>query len=1085
MIAFPVVSSEALWGLLTGALGSLVLVTGIAFPILKRQFSRQREQLRSEHERWSLVLEANHDGIFDADIRTRSAFYSPHWFAQLGYHPKELPSTYETWLQRVHPDDRLRVEKQIADYLAHRAATCESEYRLRHRNGHWCWIHLRAQAVWDERGRAVRLVGSNADITARKQAEADLKASEALMSTFLENNPALTFIKDEEGRLIYANRKPFPDYPGEVADLIGKLDSEIWPPELAAQIHAADLAAFQSETAQESVDTFVLPNGSVCELLATKFAFRDAGGRRFLGGMVLDVTERRNAAEAVHKSEERHRELFERNPLPAWIYNTETFRICEVNEAAIAHYGWSREEFLRLRVDDIRLPDEAAALEAALAKLSSHEPSGPWRHRRKDGSTIWVEIAVQDLRSTSSPLRLSLMLDITARIHAEDEIRFAHDRLETLVEERTTELRESKLKWKALVETLPQIVWAAGPGGEADYMSPRAAEFTGLPLADLQGGKWLNLVHPHDRERVGALWQASISSGSRFDVEVRLRSKSGDYRWYKNLGVPVRDASGRINRWIGTGTDIEDQKRSEGALEDAVARRTLELAEARDRAEAATRAKSQFLAAMSHEIRTPMNGVIGMASLMLDTDLTSQQRCFMDTIRSSGEALMTVINDILDLSKIEAGRLALEQTPFDLSTLLDEATELVASQAASKGLSLSCKVGDSVPLDLLGDPIRLRQVVLNLLSNAVKFTAHGSVSLSVTREATQNNLTILRFAIKDTGIGLTPQQQEGLFQAFAQGEISISRRFGGTGLGLAISKRLVEMMGGTIGVHSQPGEGSTFWFNVCLESVSVFEDAHCFHGKHIALVSSDAQTAQTISSYLDSVGVNVSTFPNIPRPEHKHFDLLLIDSASVLPFSTGLWNAFAVPVFILGCKADLKWLTTDQTNGTAFIEKPVRRLPLLHALQAIFEGKAANPLTEEQRDQAAVSLQGARILLAEDNKVNQLVAKLLLEKLNCTVDIVENGVEACTAVQRQKYDLVLMDCQMPTMSGFEAAQRIRAFETSGRRTPIIALTAGVLKEERDRCYASGMDDFLSKPISPKDLRTTLSKWHTSYAEPHA
>jgi len=314
----------------------------------------------------------------------------------------------------------------------------------------------------------------------------------------------------------------------------------------------------------------------------------------------------------------------------------------------------------------------------------------------------------------------------------------------------------------------------------------------------------------------------------------------------------------------------------------------------------------------------------------------------------------------------------------------------------------------------------------------------------------QNNITILRFAIKDTGLGLTPQQQEGLFQAFAQGEISTSRRFGGTGLGLAISKRLVEMMGGTIGVHSQPGEGSTFWFNVCLESVSVFEEAQCFHGKHVALVSSHSQTALTISSYLESVGVNVSAFPNVPRPEHKHFDLLLIDSVSVLPFSTGLWSAFAVPVVILGSKSDLKWLTADATNAATFIEKPVRRLPLLRALQAIFEGKAANPLSEQQRDEAGLSPQGARILLAEDNKVNQLV-----------------------------------DCQMPTMSGFEATQRIRAFEISGRRTPIIALTAGVLKEERDLCYASGMDDFLSKPISPKDLKTTLSKWHASYAQPHA
>jgi two-component system sensor histidine kinase/response regulator len=567
---------------------------------------------------------------------------------------------------------------------------------------------------------------------------------------------------------------------------------------------------------------------------------------------------------------------------------------------------------------------------------------------------------------------------------------------------------------------------------------------------------------------------------------MRLRSKGGEYRWYKSLGTPLRDAAGQISRWIGTCTDIEDQKRSEGALEDAVARRTLELAEARDRAEAATGAKSQFLAAMSHEIRTPMNGVVGMAHLMLDTELTSEQRCYMDTIRSSGEALMTVINDILDLSKIEAGRLALEQTPFDLSTLLDEATELVAAQATAKGLTLSCKVGESVPLDLLGDPIRLRQVVLNLLGNAVKFTPDGSVSVLVTREANQNNLTVLRFAIRDTGIGLTPHQQEGLFQAFQQGDISTARRFGGTGLGLAISKKLVEMMGGSIGVHSQLGEGSTFWFNVCLQSIAAFEDAHCFAGKHIALVSKHSRTALTMASYLESVGIHVSTYPSIPQPKHKHFDLLLVDSAAMLQSSNSLQllNVSLVPVVILGCKADFKWAIGGGPTAE-FIEKPIRRLPLLRALQAIFEAKAAHSEPPQQNG-SAPPLRRAHILLAEDNKVNQLVAKLLLEKLNCTVDVAENGVEACAALQRQTYDLVFMDCQMPTMGGFEATQRIRAFETSGgRRTPIVALTAGVLQEERDRCYAAGMDDFLSKPISPRDLKNALEKWQTIYAEPIA
>jgi PAS domain S-box-containing protein len=967
LIASPFLSGQPGFWFLAGAFISLILAIALVLLFVGREVSVQREKLRLERQRWSLLLATNQDAIFDLDFETGAVFFSPQWVGQFGYLPDELTPNRANWLERIHPDDRDGVEASLAGYLEQRAASYDIEYRLRHRAGHWCWIRAKAHAVWNEEGKAIRLVGSHTDITARKQAEAELEASEA--------------------RLADAS------FPG------------------------------------------------------------------------------------LRTSEERYRELFERNPLPSWIYNTQDFKIQDVNEAAIAHYGWSREEFLGLTVFDIRLPGEAEALEAALARLASLERSGPWRHRRKDGSTIWVEIAVQDLRSGCAPLRLTLVHDITGRLEAAHAIKLAYAGLETLVEQRTSELREGELRWRALVESVPQIVWASGPSGEPDYLSPRAAEYTGLPLTELQNGKWLTEVHPADRSKAVGFWQAAAAAHSLYDVEFRIRSAGGEYRWFRNLGRPMRDANGQITRWIGTCTDIEDQKRSEGALEDAVARRTTELAEARNRAEKATLAKSQFLAAMSHEIRTPMNGVIGMANLMFDTELTSQQRCFMDAIRSSGEALLTVINDILDLSKIEAGRLALEQTQFDLSTLLDEAVEIVAAQAAAKGLTLSCKVDESVPFDFVGDPVRLRQIILNLLSNAVKFTADGSVSIHVTREATQNQLAILRFAIKDTGIGLTQVQQEGLFQAFQQADISTSRRFGGTGLGLAISKRLVEMMGGSIGLYSQLGEGSTFWFNVCIEAIAASRDVLSFEGSHVALVSKEPGAAAKICSYLERAGIRVSTYPHIPRSGQKRFDLLLVDSSAVAqsPEAAALLQASTAPVAILGSRADFKFMIAQIRTVAAFIEKPVRRLPLLRSIQDVFEDKHLNRPAYTENG-AGPKVQRAHVLLAEDNKVNQLVARLLLEKLHCRVDIVEDGVAACSAVQRQVYDLVLMDCQMPTMSGFEAAQRIRAFESGGRRTPILALTAGVLQEERERCYACGMDDFLSKPISGKALEDALDRW---------
>jgi len=1030
-----------------------------------------------EIERNALVLEANQDGIFDADLLTGQNYYSPEWLAQIGYLPGELPGTPETWWDRVHSDDKERVASQLDDYLNRRTPTYRLDYRIRHRDGHWCWLHVRGKATWDENGKAIRLVGSHSDITDRKQAEAELIASEMRLRMFLDNNPALTFIKDEDGRMVYTNASMQKLFGIASERWLGKRDAEIWPADVAEKLRAIDVEVLQSGTSREILEHVPMPDGTHRQFLVTKFPFRDASGGKALGGIALDVTEKFETEAKLRNSEARHRELFERNPLPCWIYRADDFRIVEVNRAAIERYGWSRDEFLKLSVRDIRMPEEFEELESYLKKPRGAEGTPRlWRHRRKDDSTLWVELTALDLKSESIPLCMTLAQDVTARLEAERQIKMAHDRLESLVAERTRELLDSKLRFQALVEASPQIIWGATAEGLNDFLSPRTAEYTGYDCAELIGNNWFQLLHPDDTLPTAERWQASLNTGGPFLCEYRVRSKEGDYRWFKAMGNPVRDASGEIVRWVGTLSDIHDQKQSEEILEAAVASRTIELAEARDRAERATRAKSGFLAAMSHEIRTPMNGVIGMANLMLGTQLTSEQRCYMDTIRSSGDALLSVINDILDLSKIEAGRLTLEKAQFDLSTLVEEAFEVIGTQAAEKNLKLICKVDDSVPLDLMGDSGRLRQVVLNLLSNAVKFTAEGSVSLSVSQEAKQDQFTVLRFAVRDTGIGLTKSQQEGLFEAFQQAELSTARRFGGTGLGLAISKSLVEKMGGAIGVHSIPGEGSTFFFNVCLETAPMFAGVDCLHGKHVALIHEDDAAAASLIAHLSGAGVRVSRYARAPQSGRLPADLILVDASSIAKRAVAgqFFNVAAAPVVILGTQADFDFPIVTGLKEVKFVEKPVRRLPLLRTVQDLLQG--GNSVAANSAQAALPRAQRAHVLLAEDNKVNQLVVRILLERMGCKVDIVDNGVAACTAVQRGAYDLVLMDCLMPTMSGFEATQRIRGFETAGKRTPIVALTAGVLQEERDHCYASGMDDFLAKPVSAKELERALDRW---------
>ena len=619
-----------------------------------RQNLSEETRRLSEEERNALILEANQDGIFDADLLTGEYYCSPQLLAQVGYLPGELPSTREAWFDRLHPEDVPLVKKAVADYLSGKSPDYRLDYRTRHRDGHWCWLQVRGKAVRNEAGEPIRLVGACRDITDRKEAEAKLAASESRLRTFLDNNPAPAFIKDEDGRMVYINAATRRLFNVEPEAWLGKLDAEIWPPEVAANLRAVDVAVLNANSSTEVLEDIPASDGSVRHFLATKFAFRDLSGAKALGGVAVDVTDQLAAEAELRQSERRHRELFERNPLPGWIYRSDDFRIIDANQAAIDNYGWSLAEFRSMSMRDIRLPEEFDAVEGEIRK--AHGAQGCkqlWHHRKKDGSLIWVDLVGLNLTSGPAPLCLSLANDVTARVQAEQEILFNNEMLESLVAERTKELRESKERFQSLVEASPQMLWAVLPNGEFDFVSPHVFEYTGLTPVDLNYDNWLKSVHPDDIQAVAESSQTSQNSGEPFCHCYRLRSKTGEYRWFKVLCRPCRDAQGQITRWIGTSTDIHDRKQSELSLEAAVASRTAELSEALDRAELATQAKSRFLAAMSHEIRTPMNGVIGMANLLLDTQLTSEQRCYLDTIRSSSEALLTVINDVLDLSKIK------------------------------------------------------------------------------------------------------------------------------------------------------------------------------------------------------------------------------------------------------------------------------------------------------------------------------------------------------------------------------------------------------------------------------------------------
>jgi len=632
--------------------------------------------------------------------------------------------------------------------------------------------------------------------------------------------------------------------------------------------------------------------------------------------------------------------------------------------------------------------------------------------------------------------------------------------------------------------------------GKIEWVNDGFTRISGYALEEVVGKKpGVFLQGPETDPLMVQFMRDQLSRGEGFRTEIINYAKDGRQYWLGIEVQPIYDADGVLRNFMAIESDITDRKRVE-----------VELHQAKEQAEAASKSKSEFLANMSHEIRTPLNGVIGMTELLLAHDLTPHQRRYVQIAKSSADALLVVINQILDFSKIEAGKLELETIDFDLRTLVEEVCEMLAHRAASKGLELAYRLDDSVPTALRGDPARLRQILINLVNNAVKFTDRGDIIVHVTRQEAPADRVMLRLAVSDTGVGIPADRRERLFKAFSQIDASTTRKYGGTGLGLAICKQLAEMMGGQIGVESAEGRGSTFWFTATLATraeTTRRPAPHELKGMRALAVDDNAASRAILCEHLAGWGLRCAEAADAEQAlarlrnaaaQQQPLQIAVLDMG--LPGSSGLELARAIKGDSALRSTELVLLTSlqnpvdpQQAQAAGLcdsITKPLRQSQLFDAIMraaAASMGQTDVPSAANVCDRSAIEATiPALVLLAEDNEINQVVASEILTRAGFRCDIVGDGRCAVEAVERRQYDVVLMDCQMPEMDGFQAAAAIRKLErqrgSSGGtipRLPIVALTANALKGDRERCLGAGMDEYLCKPLDPRQLISTLNR----------
>jgi PAS domain S-box-containing protein len=947
------------------------------------------------------------------------------------------------------------------------------------------WLLTSKLPLKNYEGDIVGILGIGRNITKQKHFEEALQKERNFLSTLIDNLPDFIYFKNSQGQYVLNNRAHLQSLGVKnQEEVIGKTTFDFHPKELAEKYFNDEMEVIKSGEPilnQEEIAMYRETNEKNWHL-TSKIPLKNDDEVLGIICVSRNITHQKIAQEALQAQTEKLRLIFENAFDGISIYEEDSDplkrKLIDCNPRYAEMSGRTKEELLKL--------GNTFSLQKALSENNSETEKiiykGTFSWFRPDGKENIIEYAGAPIKIQGKTFTIGIDRDITEKVLADKAIQQDRNQLRTLI------------------DNLPDLIFFKDLEGRYILNNRSHLEFIGITnQLDVIGKTVFDTHSLEDAERFYGEEMMVLKTGEPLVEEEKVIFHKGknENRWYLISKIPLRDHEGKVKGILGVGRDITNRKHAEETL-----RQTYnELEQTNKDLRKANKIKGQFLANMSHEIRTPLNAVIGMTGLILDTELNDEQRDYAETILNSGDILLTLINDILDFSKIEAQKIELEKQPFDVRSCIEEALDIVASKAAERNLELTYSMADGFSTNVIGDVTRLRQILVNLLSNSIKFTEEGEVVVSVSSQLQDNNKYLLHFSVRDTGIGIPIDRQEKLFQSFSQVDASTTRKYGGTGLGLAISKQLSELMGGSIWVKSEgtPGHGTTFHFTILTElsiEKEIQNDLSALYSKRVIIVDDNKTNRNILIQQTQSLGMiatGVSSGPEAIKlfKENASFDIAILDY--LMPEMDGIMLADELRKtssgktlpFVLLSSYSYREKGGNLSNFAATLTKPIKfsqlhgaLLTLLHKKKAVI--KKHHDISSMQFDSEIGKNYPLHILLAEDNKVNQKLAVRFLEKIGYRADIAFNGIEVLDALQRQHYDVILMDVQMPEMDGEEATIKIRKDFFMQHQPRIIAMTANAMKSDRNRYLASGMDDYIVKPFKIEELARALIESYTYF-----